>query len=909
MISRRFRNRVNLSGGSAPAIAARIESLDPDDVSIYRKDLTEIARTGESYDRSIRLAAITKLDDLGILTDLLTKDAELARAAADAIARLMRQGDGERVDALFESAPVKLAFVRAIRDETSAAPLLNTIDEANLAAVACEASHAGVRRAAADLVTTEAILNDLAGKAKNRDKNVYRTARTRLDRIRSTRRTLLEANIRGEDIAGRIEELSHMPVDRTFDARVKIIEQEWQECESARDHSLQTCPQLADEFDRLAGSESYARALQAAKARLANEALGHSGSTEEAAASHTPPDTETIASARTSTRSPEDEQRVYGLLKGLLQDAPPTFRTPKTIDDHRQLWQQVSQLDRVRKRIDSFRNKVNKEMAASLDAWLRAASDYNAASDALERDLLARFEKTAEALRSEIDLGHLGKASDLRRECGDTLRMLSQGRANKLWKRLRDTDKDIDQLRDWQAYAATPKRESLCDRMAEIADTPLPANEQLDHIRMLREEWKTTGPLTGARDHELRRRFERLAESAYAHCRKHFEQQAELRKRNLATRMKICEDLERYIAQKDWRNPDWKSVDQILRTARNEWRSAYPVERAKAKALQKRFDGLCDDLFSRLSGHWKGSEVKARGLIAELRALLESTKSTERLVEGTAAIQARWRDVGAMSQSANRKLWKEFRGLCDQVYSQRRTVKSQENEAYKDTLGSARELIDRLEKTLANLQAASATPGELTQLSSEWETFKDMRGESFKRLEAKWRDLSRRYRQLLREGDAKRQLELLDLAEKLDTGLCDAEQALLQGDAGDMTVSEVLAEISAQLFGKTPSARLARLQQSPQTPLAAHDLEQHLGERRRMCVMLDIYLDRESPPEDKALRLEIQVERINRGASGAQNEQQDPAEIAREWCQTGPAAAAGKQLGQRFFSALKDMAA
>ncbi|MCY4199744.1 MAG: DUF349 domain-containing protein [Gammaproteobacteria bacterium] len=909
MISRRFRNRVNLSGGSAPAIAARIESLEPDDVSIYRKDLAELAHTSESYDRSIRLAAIAKLDDLGILTDLLTKDAELARAAANAIARLMHQGNSEQVDALFESVPVKLAFVRAIRDEASAAPLLDTLDEASLAAVACEASHAGVRRAAADLVTTEAILNDLAGKAKNRDKNVYRAARTRLDRIRSTRRTLLEANTRAEDIAARIEELSRMPMDRTFDARLNIIEQEWQECESARDHALDACPQLRTAFPRLAGSKPYTHAMEVAKARRSKESHVRSEQSEQtetpSARARDVPQPEKNRLVRVEALSPEETEHI----EALLQDAPPTFNAPKHIDDYRQIWQQAGQLASMRKRLESFTHRVNAALSANLNAWLRAASDYSAATDALERELLTRFDETAATLKSEIELGRLGKASDLRRECGDTLRLLSQSRARKLWKRLRDTDKDIQRLRDWQAYAATPKRESLCERMAEIAENPLPSDEQVDHIRLLREEWKATGPFSGARDHELRRRFERLAESAYAPCREHFGQQAELRKRNLATRKQICEDLERYIEQKDWKNPNWKSVDQILRTARNEWRDAYPVERAKVKALQKRFDSLCDDLFSRLSGHWKGSEVKARGLISELRALLESTTSTERLVEGTTAIQARWREVGAMSYSANRKLWKEFRGLCDQVYSQRRTVKTQENEAYQDRLSRAHELIQRLELTLANVQAQTATPSEMSQFSNEWEAFKDMRGESFKRIDAKWRDLSRRYRQLLREGDAARQLELLDLAEQIDSGLGDAEQSLLQGEAIDTTALATLTEISARLFGKASLARLARLQDAHAGQLTEADLEASLAERRRMCVMLDIYLERESPPEDKALRLKIQVERINRGASGTQIEQQDPTEVARDWCRAGPVAAAGKQLNARFFSAVKELTA
>ncbi len=901
MVSRRFRNRVNLSGGSADAIAARIESLETDDVSIYRKDLAEIARADESFDRSVRLAAIAKLDDLATLTDLLTNDTDFARAAADSIARLLHSGSSADAAALLESDTVKLAFIRASHNEASISPMLEALDEANLVALACEAGHANVRRAAADLVTSESSLGDLAGRAKNRDKNVYRTARTRLDRIRATRRTLVEADARAGDIAERIKELSQMPVDRTFAARVKIIEQEWQECEGARAHALEACPPLREDFPCLAGIDAYTPAMQSAKARISQESLARSERSE--------PEVETPRPAN-DTLSREDAERI----ETLLQEAPPTFSRPKQVDDYRRLWQQASQLASLTKRIEAFTHQVNAAMATNLNAWLRAASDYRAATDALEHELIGRFETTADALKSEIELGHLGKASDLRRECGDTLRLLSQARAKGLWKRLRATDGDMQRLRDWQAYAATPKRESLCERMAEIADSPLPANEQVDQIRLLREEWKATGPLTGARDHELRRRFERLAESAYAPCREHFGQQAELRKRNLAARKQICQDLEHYIEQKDWRNPDWKSVDQILRTARSEWRSAYPLERAKAKALQKRFDGLCDDLYSRLSGHWKGNEVKARGLIAELRALLESTTSTERLVEGASALQARWREVGTMSQSANRKLWKEFRGLCDQVYSQRRTVRSQENEAYKDRLARARDLIQRLEETLANLQAASATPSELTQLSVEWEAFKDMRGESFKRLEAKWRDLSRRYRQLLREGDAARQLELLALAEQLDRGLSDAEESLLQEGgriaSGASGALQPLASASMRLFGKTPLARLERLQAtdaSGASPLTRADLEPSITQRRRMCVLLDIYLERESLPEDKALRLEIQVERINRGASGAQSEQQDPIEIAREWCQSGPAAAAGKQLAERFFSALKDM--
>ena len=897
MVSRRFRNRVNLSGGSAPTIAARIESLESGDVPIYRKDLADVARAGDAYEREVRLAAIAKLDDLPTLTELLTEDPELARAAADSIARLMQQDGQEGQASLLESHSVKLAYIRASRDEASIAHMLQSLDESDLVALACDASHPSVRRAAADRVVSESALNNIASTAKNHDKNVYRSARTRLDRVRTTRRTLLEANTRAEDIAGRLVELAQMPVDRTFHARVKIIEQEWQECESACAHGLEACPQLSGEFAELSGSEAYRSALQAAHARISIE--DRVGEEKEAQATPSP----AAQPRRTPAGQPISEESEQHIQK-LLQDAPPAFSKPKSIDDYRHIWQESKKLAPVKKRLEAATQQVNTSLAVDLEAWLSAASDYASAAEALERELLERFETGAEALATEIELGHLGKASDLRRECGEVLRMLSEEHARRLWKRLRRVDKDMQRLRDWQAYAATPKRESLCERMAEIVENPMLANEQIDHIRLLREEWQATGPLTGAKDHELRRRFERLAEAAYAPCREYFQQQAEIRKRNLATRRQICADLELYIQQKDWQNPDWKAVDQILRTARIEWRSAHPVDRAKAKALQERFDALCEDLYARLSGHWKVNEVKARGLIAELRALLESTTSVERLVEGTSAIQARWRDVGTLRGSANRKLWKEFRGLCDQVYSQRRTVKTQENEAYKDRMGKARELVQRLEETLTQAETKTATPGELTGLTGEWEAFKDMRGESFKRLEIKWRDLSRRYRQLLREGDAARQLELLDHAQSLDSSLCDAEQAIVEGQPLSQEALAALTEARTSLFSKSPLARLDQLQQAA---IAESDLAQGLVKRRRMCVMLDIYLERESPPEDKALRLDIQVERINRGAGGAQSNQQDPTEMARDWCQAGPAAASGKELNERFFSALREV--
>ncbi len=921
MVSRRFRNRINISSDSPQAIAAHIASLDERDLDLYRKDLVLVAEQPDSWEHSIRLAAIARLDDLPTLTNLLAEGTDVTRVAADAIARLLHSARQALSGDLLESSPVRLAYIRAAREADSIRNMLAELEEDYLVEVACTASFPGVRRAAAERVSQESALVSMANEARNRDKSVFRIARTLLTRIRTARRTLTEADQRSEDIVRRLSELIELPRDRSFAARLKIIEQEWQECEAARTHALQNAPQLAQESPELGSAKEYASALERARIRTQDQPREPQPEPEAAPEAATE-DTQTLPEAQPS-RQPEAQaldDETLARIASWTQALPPTsISKPQHVDGYRAVWSQADQLERTRKRIARHQASLallqdvptQAPLLAQTSAWQAACREFQSAVEGLQSELIESFESQSAALKDEIEAGHLGNSNELRHGCGELLRLLPETRARRLRKRLNEMDKDMRKLRDWQVYAATPKRESLCERMAEIADNPLPSDEQLDRIRSLREEWKAMGPMIGGRDHELRRRFERLADAAFAPCRAHFQEQAEVRKQNLATRRQICTDLEFFIREKDWNKPDWKRVEHILHTARSEWRAAYPIDRSKAKPLQRRFDALCDDLFGRLSGHWRANETKARGLINELRSLLESTGSLENRIEGTRAIQARWRDVGPMSRSANRKLWKEFRKLGDDVHSEQRSHRHREHEAFKDRVNAAREILHKLEDSLQDATIESVSAGQLTQLAEQWEQFRDIQGETFKQMSRKWRDLARRYRQMLRDGDHARQMQLLESAACLDARLCETEQNILEGGPGmSATEFETLHDQTLGVFGKVIPERVVRLKQDGEdVRITDEQIQGSVALRRRMCVILDIDLERPSPPEDKSLRLEIQVQRINRGARDmgiAADGRQEPMDMARAWCQAGPVGKAAEHLSERFFTTLKE---
>ena len=79
------------------------------------------------------------------------------------------------------------------------------------------------------------------------------------------------------------------------------------------------------------------------------------------------------------------------------------------------------------------------------------------------------------------------------------------------------------------------------------------------------------------------------------------------------------------------------------------------------------------------------------------------------------------------------------------------------------------------------------------------------------------------------------------------------------------------------------------------------------GDRRRLAIEAEIASGLDSPAEDKQLRLELQVERLNRGMSGNRDDE-DAQMMAATWCATAGGGDGDAALRKRFFAALKRLA-
>jgi DNA repair protein SbcC/Rad50 len=556
-------------------------------------------------------------------------------------------------------------------------------------------------------------------------------------------------------------------------------------------------------------------------------------------------------------------------IERLLRDAPATLpeaalgEAPADARAAAAFWQAVEERRRLVRRLEQGRQRAGwpawappvPEYRALLDAEERLRADVAAAQRQLDERLQA-LDRAIRELTDAIDGGHLVPAREALARAHTAHDAIPPAAARQLSPRLGQQAARLAELKDWQTFATTPKREALVDAMAALAREPLAPPAQADRIKALRREWQALGPVTQARDGRLADRFNTEADAAFEPCRAYFAEQAERRRANLGERERICDQLEGYLDDTDWAHADMQAAERIMRAAREEWRAFHPVERTRGKAVEARFEALQDRLHDKVKAEWERNVRTREALVAEAGALLdEASLPVAEKIERIKTLQHRWRDVGITPHGPNQRLWRQFRQACDAVFAARDQSRQQADAERAALIDEVRGALDAFAERLQSLAPEQASEADLRAFRTQVEALERLPAAQRRDLAARRGDLLERYRALL---DGQRQAR--------------ARARLDELERDDAT------------SGGGPAADFAAL--------------------RRLTVRAEIAAGLPSPVEDERLRLEVQVERLRDGFSGGGDSERAEALLAR-WQGLGSKDAAAQPLRQRFFAALR----
>ena len=490
-----------------------------------------------------------------------------------------------------------------------------------------------------------------------------------------------------------------------------------------------------------------------------------------------------------------------------------------------------------------------------------------------------------EAMERAVEAGEVNEASRQQAEAQRWIHRLPRSAQDGPAGRLAGRSARLRELNDWQSFAERGKREALCEEIEAIADNPMAPDAQMARIKELRGRVRALGRIRSAADRALMERFNTAADRAFEPCRRHFSALAEERRFNLDQREAICGQLETFVAENDWDNADYRGVEQILRQARAEWRSYHPVDRSPGKKLDTRFKAVTDAIYGHLKGEWDRNVGAKQAIVDEARQAVGGDGPVSDHIDLMKRLQADWKRVGTTPRRVDQQLWKEFRTICDEVFQARDAERDERRSRATASVAEARALIEAIEDERALETTTPLDPRKLAEYRRRAESFDRLPRDIDRHLHRALSDLereatSRRDRQPIIE-----QLERVDRIEALDAELAGIERA------GAATADwEERAGDLREVF----ASRI-------ETDAAGADQDA----LRRVAVEAEVAAGAQSPESDQALRLEVQMARLQGGIGVRERAVIDVEGLLTQWCANAGGLDEASELRKRFFGAVR----
>jgi hypothetical protein len=957
MLSKLFGKRARFEANDPLVRRAVIDELSDTECERFQDELAKLAELDPHPE--VRCAAIRRLDDSERLKTLLG-DTEASVTGA-AVERLVQLATG--TPALLEIPEIRRARIISAADPADVEALLEAVEAAEeLIDLAIEARHAKVRLSLARRLVDEKSLTELERRTRSRDKTVNRLARTRLDTIRHDQGHHAQALRRASELLESVRRAAATEASST--ARLGGLAHSWKTNFARLEEltmSLRTSEATLDSNETLKQNfdDAFARAQRHAQQQpkappvptaprvsatdfsdLLSELVAldtslRAGETDILVNAEATHQRYTDISARWSSASdhkpPPDEvaeqyhQRVHAFtelfevldrlasreaqLRRLL-NALPTDRAQE-ISDPTVVWRlqregvkAMAALERELERIhwpDGLPKPGLLEDARvrrlAFRTFQEQASERARSLESAARELIA-------ALDAQIEAGNLDDALKCDTELRGALKDLPDEQSRTLRQQAHPLESRLGELKDWRNFATSPKREALLSEMEALIEGGLEPGTQADRIKALRASWNALGPVATRHDRHVFDRFNHAAEQAFEPCRVFYQEQAAQREHNLAQRQGICDALEQYLdaagwAEAGWTQSDWKRAEQILRTARDEWHRFHPVDRAPGRKLKTRFDALTAQVHEHIKTEWGRNVTLKEELIAAAQAVIGSETPIQEATNTIKSLQQRWRNVGITPRRIDQRLWKSFRKACDAVFERR----DQERDSHRQSLDSeadaAAALCDEFQAHIDSCAPDTVQAQTLREFTRRFHQLGELPRDKANALQRRFDELERSYRALLHDAAQHAVYAELDRWKELDATLSELEQRAHAGETVELpdierftlTLPDAVTQRLNQIVGAAPGSET-----------------EDEGRRQSMAIEAEITVGFESPETDRQRRLELQVERLNRGMSGQRDSEDPPLELAIRWCSLPGQSPDASGLRERFFTALRRLA-
>jgi exonuclease SbcC len=532
-------------------------------------------------------------------------------------------------------------------------------------------------------------------------------------------------------------------------------------------------------------------------------------------------------------------------------------------------------------------------LLTELDDALQRVIKHNQNLGAHEADSSNQLAQLLTELERHLTEGLLKEANKSHQHIVQAMKKISQQEAKKHQRQYQSLTAQLTEIRDWQGFAATPKKEALCVSMESLVASEIDPAMLADRIHSFQEEWKAIGPIARQDDKILWNRFRTAADKAYEPCKAYFADMVVQRQQNLVNRQALILQLTDYEATMNWDSADWGIVQKTLDAARETFRSFSPVDRHEHKNSQASLQIISDKIYAHIKDEYQRNIDAKETLINQAKSL-QDVADLSQAIEQSKQLQADWKTIGMTPNKADQKLWQEFRLACDAVFSRRDEQRQQNKVHIEASIEQAQEIIIKAEAAAKETGNASKETLQLCSLEfAELSLPKAL----YAKLRQRLAEAQQQQDDLFSHAKvAKKQQAWITLTDRLSAislKTHDAEQAavLYKADATDLKLPQGIDKSLIENKWNATSV----------TELSSSDA------LRDACIGLEIAAELTSPAADQKARMAYQVQRLAQGLGQAGSLQQRISDSVNQWLALNADAAWQQRYNQALLAATKQL--
>jgi len=294
-----------------------------------------------------------------------------------------------------------------------------------------------------------------------------------------------------------------------------------------------------------------------------------------------------------------------------------------------------------------------------------------------------------------------------------------------LLEKYKEKKTDYSKVQEAEKHENLKKKYDIIDKIKDLVNREESINKTFHDFRSLQNEWHSTGvvPQTSLKD--IWENYHHYVEIFYDYIKINKELRDLDLKKNLETKVLLCEKAEELLLE-----PNPVNAFRSLQDFHNQWREIGPVPLELKNEIWERFKEATSQINKRHHEYFEKQKDDQRKNLDAKMALCEEVEAINLLemknfrdfderAGKVVELQKMWRTIGFAPKKQNNKVYQRFRDACDTFFEKKRGFYADNKEIQLNNLQLKTELCIQAE-ALQESSEWKATSDALIKLQKEW---------------------------------------------------------------------------------------------------------------------------------------------------------------------------------------------